>query len=56
MLQELKWTILEERRKRANIIMLYRIIHLTVVIPYLIPRAPHHQPEDMTNVSKFHLF
>jgi hypothetical protein len=42
MLQELNWTTLEERRKRAKVIMLYRIIHLTVLIPYqpyLIPRG-----------------
>jgi hypothetical protein len=57
MLQELKWTTLEERRKRAKVIMLYRTIHLTVLIPYqpyLIPGATHHPPEDMTTGSKFH--
>jgi hypothetical protein len=34
MMQELKWTTLRERRKRAKVIMLYRIIHLSVAIPY----------------------
>ena len=42
MLHGLNWNTLEERRKRAKVIMLYRIIHQTVAIPsqpYLIPRG-----------------
>ena len=42
MLQELNWNTLEERRKKAKVIMLYRIVHQTVAIPsqpYLIPRG-----------------
>jgi hypothetical protein len=41
MLEHLKWPTLEERRKRAKVTMLYRIIHQVVAIPvqpYLIPR------------------
>jgi hypothetical protein len=42
MLEHLKWLTLEERRKRAKVTMLYRIIHQVVAIPaqpYLIPRG-----------------
>ena len=42
MLEHLKWPTLEERRKRAKVTMLYRIIHQVVAIPvqpYLIPRG-----------------
>jgi hypothetical protein len=41
MLQELNWITMQERRKRAKVIMLYRIIHLALAIPYqyLIPRG-----------------
>jgi hypothetical protein len=42
MLEHLKWPTLEERRKRAKVTMLYRIIHQVVAIPvqpYLIPRS-----------------
>jgi hypothetical protein len=42
MLEHLKWPTLEERRKRAKVTMLYRIIHQVMAIPvqpYLIPRG-----------------
>ena len=42
MLEHLKWPTLEERRKRAKVTMLYRIIHQVVAIPvqpYRIPRG-----------------
>jgi hypothetical protein len=42
MLEHLKWPTLEERRKRAKVTMLCRIIHQVVAIsvqPYRIPRG-----------------
>ena len=42
MLEHLKWPTLEERRTRAKVTMLYRIIHQVVAIPvqlYIIPRG-----------------
>ena len=42
MLDQLQWTTLQERRKRAKVIMLYRIVHHLVAIPsdtYLLPRG-----------------
>jgi hypothetical protein len=42
MFEHLEWQTLEERRKRANVIILYRIIHQVVATPaqpYLIPRG-----------------
>ena len=41
-LEALQWTELQQRRKRANVIMLYRIVNHLVAIspqPYLIPRG-----------------
>jgi hypothetical protein len=45
MLEHLKWPTLEERRKRAKVTMLYRIIHQVVAIspplqislPFVVP-------------------
>ena len=42
MLEALQWTELQQRRKRAKVIMLYRIVNHLVAIspePYLIPRG-----------------
>jgi hypothetical protein len=42
MLKALQWTELQQRRKRAKVIMLYRIVNYLVAIspePYLIPRG-----------------
>jgi hypothetical protein len=42
MLEALQWTELQQRRKRAKVIMLYRILnHLVTISPqlYLIPRG-----------------
>ena len=42
MLEALQWTELQQRRKRAKVIMLYRIVnHLVAISPqlYLIPRG-----------------
>ena len=42
MLKALQWTELQQRRKRAKVIMLYRIVNHLVAIspePYLIPRG-----------------
>ena len=42
MLEALQWTELQQRRKRAKVIMLYRIANHLVAIspePYLIPRG-----------------
>ena len=42
MLEALQWTELQQRRKRANVIILYRIVNHLVAIspqPYLIPRG-----------------
>ena len=41
MLEALQWTKLQQRRKRANVIMLYRIVNHLITIspqPYIIPR------------------
>jgi hypothetical protein len=42
MLEALQWTELQQRRKRVNVIMLYRIVNHLVAIstePYFIPRG-----------------
>jgi hypothetical protein len=41
MLKALQWTELQQRRKRAKVIMLYRIANHLVAIsqPYIIPRG-----------------
>jgi hypothetical protein len=54
MLEHLKWPTLEERRKRAKVTMLYRIIHQVVAIPvqpYLIPRTPHAHRETASKTG-----
>ena len=39
MLEQLQWSTLQERRKRAKVIMLYRVVHQLVEVPstYLVP-------------------